>query len=100
LAGVELVACNPGTNGDLDGNGTVEFADFLVMSANFGQATSTDEGHLEGDIDCNGTVEFADFLVLSNNFGQSVAAASVPEPSSISLLMICGSLVGLLRRRR
>jgi hypothetical protein len=92
-------ACDPNTGGDLDGNGTVEFADFLVLSTNFGNA-ATD--HTTGDIDCNGTVEFADFLVLSENFGSAVGAesAAVPEPSGFVLIGFAGLLGGLLRRRR
>ncbi len=52
--------------GDIDGNGTVEFADFLILSENFG--TNAEDGDLDG----NGEVGFADFLLLSNNFGKSV----------------------------
>jgi len=89
--------CNVGSMGDLDGNGTVEFADFLVLSQNFGQP-ATD--HTTGDIDCSGTVEFADFLVLSQNFGQAVGAEPVPEPSGLALLGFAGLLVGIIRRRR
>ena len=90
--------CNPNTLGDLDGSGTVEFADFLVLSQNFGQEVAD---HSFGDIDCSGTVEFADFLVLSQNFGQTVGAAeSVPEPSALALLGLGGLFVGLMRRRR
>ena len=57
--------------GDVDGNGKVEFADFLIVSANFGQ--DVDERD-EGDLDGNGKVEFADFLLLSNDFGKQAAA--------------------------
>ena len=49
--------------GDIDGNGTVEFADFLILSENYGK--ETDEGDLNGD----GVVNFADFLLLVDNFG-------------------------------
>ena len=82
--------------GDLDQDGTVAFADFLVLSQNFGTAGD----YSQGDVDCDGTVAFADFLTLSSNFGQSAAAeaASVPEPSGAALLLI--GLVAIARRRR
>ena len=51
---------------DLNADGTVGFADFLILSASFGQS---DVGYANGDMDCSGTVDFADFLVLSSNFG-------------------------------
>ena len=92
------LACNRDTMGDLDGSGDVGFPDFLILSANFGQA-ATD--HTTGDIDCSGDVGFPDFLVLSANFGQTVGGAqSVPEPSALALLGLGGLFVGLMRRRR
>ncbi len=83
--------------GDLDSSGDVSFADFLVLSQNFGSA---DVPYASGDIDCDGSVAFADFLVLSQNFGQSAAAQSVPEPSTWVLLGFGAGFAGLLRRRR
>ena len=58
-------------DGDVDGNGKVEFADFLILSDNFGQEVS-ERG--EGDLTGDNLVNFADFLLLSDNFGASVAA--------------------------
>ncbi len=97
---VEPVGCvvpEGGIAGDFDGDGSVQFADFLILSANFGQAVSEYEA---GDVDCSGDVQFADFLVLSANFGQSAGAeaASVPEPSSLGLMVF--GLLGLMVRRR
>ena len=87
-----------GIAGDLDGNGSVDFSDFLALSANFG--TSGETTYEQGDIDCNGEIAFADFLALSANFGTSAAgaASSVPEPSSLALLLF--GLVPFLRRKR
>ena len=81
--------------GDADGDGQVQFSDFLILSTHFGG-----EGqYTDGDFDGNGQVQFADFLLLSSVFGQSSSqAAAVPEPSGLTLSI--GMLVGLLKRRR
>ena len=89
--------CNPNTQGDLDGNGSVEFADFLALSTNFGSDVTS---HTEGDINCNGSVEFADFLVLSTNFGQTVGGVeAVPEPSARGLLLFSLMLIRVRKKR-
>lgn len=95
--GVVEPTCDPDTGGDLNADGEVSFADFLILSSNFGTDVPT---HAEGDIDCDGSVAFSDFLVLSSNFGTTVATASVPEPAGFSLTLLTGmiSLVTLRRR--
>lgn len=81
--------------GDADLNRRVEFADFLLLSGNFGQ----DGGWAEGDFDGNGTVEFADFLSLSGSFGRSAEVASVPEPETcLPCVFILGAM--LIRRHK
>jgi len=52
--------------GDTDLDGDVDFADFLVLSTNFGNANS---GWTDGNFDTDDEVSFADFLLLSANFG-------------------------------
>lgn len=82
--------------GDLNASGDVGFPDFLLLSANFG---SNVDSYTAGDIDGNGAVGFPDFLLLSANFGKSSASlASVPEPSTWSLVSF--GLLGLVCRRR
>jgi len=54
-------------HGDFDLNGKVEFADFLILSTNFGQQSSA--GWSDGDANGDDAVTFADFLLLSANFG-------------------------------
>ena len=105
-------ACGPGVigdvlaatgllAGDLDGNGAVAFADFLVLSNNFG---AVDVGYGGGDINCDGSVGFADFLILSDGFGKTSEAASeaasVPEPDSSVLLLLFATGTCALNRRR
>jgi len=81
--------------GDTDLNGFVEFADFLILSSNFGNVG----GWSDGNFDFDGTVGFADFLALSENFG-GTSLVAVPEPEFRCLLLaVCCSL-GLQRRRR
>ena len=55
--------------GDINGNGTVDFADFLILSQNFGK---DDSSVTDGDLNQDGAVSFADFLILSERFGDSV----------------------------
>lgn len=55
-------------DGDVDGNGSVNFLDFLVIANNFG---STDADRESGDLTGDGKVDFFDFLQLANNFGRS-----------------------------
>ena len=57
----------PGSHrtGDFNKDGVTDFADFLILSANFGQEVV--DAAL-GDADEDGLVSFADFLLLSANF--------------------------------
>ena len=52
--------------GDLDGDGTVTFLDFLVLANDFGRTDVS-----RADIDGDGQVTDADFLLLANNFNKS-----------------------------
>ena len=92
-------ACNPDTGADINGDGSVGFPDFLILSANFGQAGLSGASHELGDVDCSGDVAFADFLALSAAFGSEVGAQAVPEPSGGTLLGLGALLLGLVRRR-
>lgn len=83
--------------GDANLDGTTDFDDFLVLSANFGEAG----GWVEGDFDGDGQVQFSDFLALSNNFGNAGNASTraAPEPTGVCL-MTFSIFVGLGNRRR
>jgi len=57
----------PAIRGDVNLDGAVDFADFLILSANFGKDSAAWE---DGDVNLDSVVDFADFLVLASNFGQ------------------------------
>ena len=63
-----LVVDYLGTNfGDANLDRSIDFADFLALSRNFGQAG----GWADGDFDGDGSIGFQDFLQLSRNFGEN-----------------------------
>ena len=67
--------------GDVEGNGAVEFKDFLILSANFGREEA-EISWRDGDFNNDQLVGFTDFLLLSKSFGELARTESVPEPTS------------------
>ena len=98
----ELEAVNPG---DFNDDGTVDLADFEILTSNFNKSFAFDVAYSKGDMNRNGTVSLADFVdfraVYKAANPAGAAAAAVPEPSTGLLLSFAG-LVGLtfLRKRR
>jgi hypothetical protein len=79
-----------GIPGDLNSNGQVDAADFVVWRNAVGQSGSGIAGDANGD----GNVNDADYQLWRANFGLSAPAnpaalqrAAVPEPASILLLV-------------
>lgn len=61
-------------NGDVNGDNSVNLADFLVLRGAFG-STLGNPGYVSGaDLNRDGTVNVLDFLILRSNFGRSGAA--------------------------
>lgn len=59
----------PRTVGDLDGDDTVNLADFTILKEAFG---SDGEPLTGGDLDGDGLVDLADFAILKRNFGKTI----------------------------
>lgn len=64
---IQRTALANASRGDINLDGIVDFADFLILSANFGKQNRLPS---QGDVDGNGAVDLADFLVLAANFGR------------------------------
>ncbi len=74
--------------GDTDNDGDVDAFDAAIVAGNW-QLTGLLGGNSAGDFDNNGVVNDLDATILAANFGYGTAAASaVPEPSTISLLLL------------
>ncbi len=58
-------------NPDLDGDGVVDFGDFVLFAAKFGQSQGDDGYDPRYDLDTDGTVGFSDFLIFANAFGKA-----------------------------
>ena len=70
LAPAVFTACAHG-NPDLDGDGEIDFGDFVVFAEKFGQRQG-DEGYdVRCDLDRDGTIGFADFLIFAGAFGKA-----------------------------
>ena len=85
----------PGDPGDFNLDGTVDVNDFMIMAANFNGKFPAKESFSKGDFDLNTRVNLKDFLDFRKLFHaqQGVAAASVPEPSTFTLLGLAGTLL-------
>jgi hypothetical protein len=87
--------------GDANLDGSVDYADFVILHDNFGAAGTWTSGDFSGD----GRVSFADFQLLERNFdsealsaAQAEVMAQFPEPGG--LLAGIAAVVCLTRRRR
>ena len=79
--------------GDANGDGIVDQADYTAWYNSYGLSSATWE---QGDFNGDGQVDQADYTVWYNNYGTT--AGSIPEPGSLLLLLVGGSL-GIMRRR-
>jgi hypothetical protein len=85
--------------GDADMNKATDFQDFQIL-LNHWQATGAGVGWATADFNGDGVVDFLDFQILLNYWnpgGWNIAPSQVPEPASLTLILLGG--LALLRRK-
>ncbi len=99
IAGIRIVPrMSTELDGDFNNDGVVNAADYTIWRDNVGG----DEESLNGNGDGSGTIDAGDYSLWVTQFGQSnpssSAAESVPEPTSLTMLLalLCG--VSLTKR--
>ncbi|MCA9185706.1 MAG: hypothetical protein R3E01_09950 [Pirellulaceae bacterium] len=93
-----LVRTVPIVDGDYNGNGVVDAADYTVWKDSFGSRLE-----LASDGNLNGAIDAADYTIWKDNFGSRVKAINaVPEPSSRAMWQMpiaFATALASLRRR-
>ncbi len=62
---------------DFDGNGRVDFADFLLFAGAFGYREGDERYEARYDLNSDGGIAFDDFVILATSFGSTVNRAPV-----------------------
>lgn len=79
------VSANAFLPGDADGDGKVDFADFVIVARDFGRTNAI---WSTGDFNGDGKVGFDDFVIVARNYGQSVSAAATNAAAQSPALTI------------
>lgn len=58
---------------DFNGDGRVDFADFLAFASKFGTSPSDEAYDARYDLDGDGTIGFGDFLIFAGSFGNGAS---------------------------
>lgn len=98
--GVAIPESLPG-DGNLDG--WVDGLDYLLWASHFGDNPAEDPPGSpgNGDYDDNGVVDGLDYLVWAANFGTHAPSTTVPEPSTVGLILMgLTAMVWGCRRRK
>ncbi|MYD54998.1 MAG: hypothetical protein F4W96_11940 [Chloroflexi bacterium] len=91
-ANVNSAASDQSVTPDFDGNGIVDFADFLAFAGQFGSRQGDGRYDARYDLDSDGAIGFGDFLIFSGSFGKEVSSPNVAIPDANLRAVIADSL--------
>ena len=60
----------PGVAADFNGDGSVDFSDFIAFAQNFGRSEGDANFDARFDLSGDGSVDFSDFIAFAQQFGQ------------------------------
>jgi uncharacterized protein (DUF2141 family) len=69
----------PYSQGDINGDGTIDESDLDLLQANFGRTTNLvkdAQGRIIGDLNGDGVVNISDFNILASNYGKTFPTAA------------------------
>ncbi|MEZ6071956.1 MAG: dockerin type I domain-containing protein [Pirellulales bacterium] len=98
--GWDVVIPEPNTPGDGNGDGHVDGLDYIIWASHFDDNPAQDPpgSPANGDFNDDGKVDGLDYIVWASNFEMGPNdGVAVPEPATLSLLLIAG--VALMGRR-
>ena len=84
LATAFLAAQETGS-ADFNGDGTINFEDFLLFAQGFGKSAGQADFNAKLDLNADGTIDFEDFLLFVNAFRGSGTTNPPPEPEPLLL---------------
>ena len=97
------VEVTPDIAGDANGDGKVDGSDVTILAGNWqkGVSDGLTASWEEGDFNDDGKVDGSDVTILAGNwqYGVEAAAASVPEPSTLALLLTAMACFMIQRRK-
>jgi hypothetical protein len=102
IAGVQSIYGVPELTTVTPGDGNGDGKDYLIWAGNFGDDPAQDPpgSPANGDFSDDGVVDGYDYLIWAINFGQGPNdGIAVPEPGSLSLLVLGYAAVAFSRRR-
>lgn len=78
---------------DFNGDGVVDFNDFLLFAQGYGKSAGQADFNAKLDLDSDGTIDFDDFLRFVNAFGGS-SGMTDPPPDDGPLLLYIADFIG------
>ena len=67
---------------DFDGDGTIDFGDFVIFAGVFGARQGDEKYEATHDLNGDGEIGFSDFVIFAQNFGKDVPSPVVAIPDA------------------